>query len=128
MWCLIVSIPDLCTLTYFNLLLLRSKATLILYNLHPFLAPVLGKQVNLGMKTRTCVDNASQTKLLIVQNINKSKSYMNITRNLFRNDKCFAFWVILYASRLQKRVCNGKLFSLFLINDICCEYSKEPSQ
>ena len=29
---------------------------------------------------------------------------------------------------LQKRVLIGKLFSLFLIQNICCGYSKEPSQ
>ena len=29
---------------------------------------------------------------------------------------------------LQIRVCIGKLFSLFLIQNICCGYSKEPSQ
>ena len=28
----------------------------------------------------------------------------------------------------QIRVCIGKLFSLFLIQNICCGYSKEPSQ
>ena len=29
---------------------------------------------------------------------------------------------------LQIRVHNGKLFSSFLIQNICCGYSKEPSQ
>ena len=29
---------------------------------------------------------------------------------------------------LQIRVCIGKLFSLFLLQNICCGYSKEPSQ
>ena len=29
---------------------------------------------------------------------------------------------------LQIRVRIGKLFSLFLIQNICCGYSKEPSQ
>ena len=29
---------------------------------------------------------------------------------------------------LQIRVCIGKLFSLFLIQNICCGYSKESSQ
>ena len=29
---------------------------------------------------------------------------------------------------LQIRVCIGKLFFLFLIQNIFCEYSKEPSQ
>ena len=29
---------------------------------------------------------------------------------------------------LQIKVCIGKLFSLFLIQNICCGYSKEPSQ
>ena len=33
-----------------------------------------------------------------------------------------------YSSGLQIRVCIGKLFSLFLIQTICCGYSKEPSQ
>ena len=28
---------------------------------------------------------------------------------------------------LQIRVCIGKLFSLFLIQNVCCGYSKEPS-
>ena len=31
-------------------------------------------------------------------------------------------------SGLQIRVHIGKLFSLFLIQNICCGYSKEPSQ
>ena len=31
-------------------------------------------------------------------------------------------------SGLQIRVPFGKLFSLFLIQNICCGYSKEPSQ
>ena len=31
-------------------------------------------------------------------------------------------------SGLQKRVRIGKLFSLFPIQNICCGYSKEPSQ
>ena len=30
-------------------------------------------------------------------------------------------------SSLQIRVCIGKLFSLLLIQNICCGYSKEPS-
>ena len=33
-----------------------------------------------------------------------------------------------YVTELQIRVCIGKLFSLFLIQNICCGYSKEPSQ
>ena len=33
-----------------------------------------------------------------------------------------------YVTELQIRVCIGKLFSLFLIKNICCGYSKEPSQ
>ena len=35
---------------------------------------------------------------------------------------------ILGLAGLQIRVCIGNLFSLFLIQNICCEYSKEPSQ
>ena len=35
---------------------------------------------------------------------------------------------LLFASGLQIRVCIGKLFSLYLIQNICCGYSKEPSQ
>ena len=31
-------------------------------------------------------------------------------------------------SGLQIRVCIGKLFTLFLMQNICCRYSKEPSQ
>ena len=34
----------------------------------------------------------------------------------------------LCISGLQIRVRIGKLFSLFLIQNICCGYSKEPSQ
>ena len=34
----------------------------------------------------------------------------------------------LHAAGLQIRVRIGKLFSLFLIRNICCGYSKEPSQ
>ena len=33
-----------------------------------------------------------------------------------------------YDTGLQIRVCIEKLFSLFLVQNICCEYSKEPSQ
>ena len=33
-----------------------------------------------------------------------------------------------WTSGHQIRVCIGKLFSLFLIENICCGYSKEPSQ
>ena len=33
-----------------------------------------------------------------------------------------------YITGLQIRVRIGKLFSLFLIQNICCRYSKEPSQ
>ena len=33
-----------------------------------------------------------------------------------------------YYSGLHIRVCIGKLFSLFPIQNICCGYSKEPSQ
>ena len=36
--------------------------------------------------------------------------------------------LLLLLSGLQIRVCIGKLFSLFLIQNICCGYSKEPSQ
>ena len=36
--------------------------------------------------------------------------------------------LFLLLSGLQIRVCIGKLFSLFLIQNICCGYSKEPSQ
>ena len=34
----------------------------------------------------------------------------------------------LHGSGLQIRVRIGKLFSLFLMQNICCGYSKEPSQ
>ena len=34
----------------------------------------------------------------------------------------------LIFSGLQIRVCIGKLFSVFLTQNICCGYSKEPSQ
>ena len=34
---------------------------------------------------------------------------------------------LLSTPGLQIRVCIGKLFSLFLIQNICCGYSKEPS-
>ena len=34
----------------------------------------------------------------------------------------------LHVAGLQIRVRIGKLFSLFLIQNICCGYSKEPSQ
>ena len=37
-----------------------------------------------------------------------------------RNDK------YMYHAGLQIRVCIGKLFSLFLMQNICCGYSKEP--
>ena len=33
-----------------------------------------------------------------------------------------------YVTELQIRVCIGKLSSLFLIQNICCGYSEEPSQ
>ena len=36
--------------------------------------------------------------------------------------------LLLLLSGLQIRVCIGKLFSLFLIQNICCGYSKELSQ
>ena len=36
--------------------------------------------------------------------------------------------LLLLLSGLQIRVHIGKLFSLFLIQNICCGYSKEPSQ
>ena len=36
--------------------------------------------------------------------------------------------LLLLLSGLQISVCIGKLFSLFLIQKICCGYSKEPSQ
>ena len=36
--------------------------------------------------------------------------------------------VIVICSRAPDKVCIGKLFSLFLIQNICCGYSKEPSQ
>ena len=34
----------------------------------------------------------------------------------------------IFIAGLQKRVRIGKLFSLFLIQNICCGYSKEPYQ
>ena len=39
-----------------------------------------------------------------------------------RNDK------YMYHAGLQIRLRIGKLFSLFLMQNICCGYSKEPSQ
>ena len=36
--------------------------------------------------------------------------------------------IMQYCTGLQIRVCTGKLFFLFLNQNICCGYSKEPSQ
>ena len=36
--------------------------------------------------------------------------------------------IISTLAGLQMKVRIGKLFSLFLIQNICCGYSKEPSQ
>ena len=36
--------------------------------------------------------------------------------------------ILFLVPGLHIKVCIGKLFSLFLIQNICCGYSKEPSQ
>ena len=44
-------------------------------------------------------------------------------------NECRESWLFLVLIiGLQMRVRIGKLFSLFLIQNICCWYSKEPSQ
>ena len=45
-----------------------------------------------------------------------------------KNDPCSCHNYLWIFTGLQIRVRIGKLFSLFLIQKICCGYSKEPSQ
>ena len=46
----------------------------------------------------------------------------------FLNHILLLLLLLLLLSGLQKRVRIGKLFSLFLIQNVCCRYSKETSQ
>ena len=73
------------------------------------------------------------SKILIHLNRSRKKSrILNITAMFYNmyplksqsiERRCY-----IHHSGLQIRVLIGKLFSLFLIQNICCGYSKEPSQ
>ena len=60
---------------------------------------------------------------MIMKTLNKRTFLLGIRANM-----CAHMRVIkVLIKGLQIRVCNGKLFFLFLNQNICCGYSKEPS-
>ena len=73
----------------------------------------------------------TQSKLALVKYVVRLTAHLNMTIPVDWDIKTThkacpeAFHVV---TGLQIRVRIGKLFSLFLIQNICCGYSKEPSQ